>query len=106
MSDKNIAYLIKERCKDIEITDKDVNAITASCKLAGINDNSSIDIVTAVVDAATASHFNRVLAAVSPADNDESCPICKATYKEASLINGRIVKYCSTHRIALPAGKQ
>jgi hypothetical protein len=102
--------LINSIAKDrnINLTEEDIYSVVASCRLADVPDDISLDSVksmSSVVNIAIDSHTNRIIAESVPEIETDKCPLCNKEYIEAELIQGRKVKYCQTHRVAMPTRK-
>lgn len=94
--------------KNINLTEEDIYSVVASCRLADVPDEippESVKSMSSVVNIAINSHTNRIIAESVPEADDDTCPLCHKSYIEAELIQGRKVRYCQTHRVAMPNRK-
>lgn len=109
----HIKKLISDICtgKNLEMTDSDISSIVVSCKFADIPDeidDSKIELVKKIADTAIASYTNMIMSDAKKEEINvdvDVCPLCNKKYVEAELLHGRKVKYCSTHRVAMPKKK-
>ena len=83
-----------------------ITSVVASLKFADIPDDvfsNSVGMVTEVVKSACAVHSSRVQATVGePATDVDTCPLCKASLQDVTLVNDRKARYCPVHKVALP----